>query len=290
MQDVSERLQGHYFDLIRRLHVALRPRTYLEVGVHTGKSLELVGPETQIIGIDPTPAVRTRINDNAQLFFETSDDFFATHDVAALLDGQPIDMAFIDGMHLFEYALRDFRNIERWAEPDSVVMVHDCYPLDAASSGRVRDSDTWTGDTWKLVPCLRAAAPRSRDHHGRGQAERAHPDPQPRSQEHGARRALRRSPRPLQRDRVRDDRRSPRRDAEGRDQRLGVDQSAHSGHAVLVRGRRTGRRSALPALVEGAASPGHPPGQARWSARGRQGAGRARAGLNAERSHARMTV
>ncbi|HEY1741043.1 MAG TPA: class I SAM-dependent methyltransferase [Acidimicrobiia bacterium] len=159
MQDVSERLHGHYFDLIRRLHVALRPRTYLEVGVHTGKSLELVGPETQIIGIDPTPAVRTRINDNAQLFFETSDEFFASHDVADLLGGQPIDMAFIDGMHLFEYALRDFRNIERWAEPDSMVMVHDCYPLDAASSGRVRDSDTWTGDTWKLVPCLRALRP-----------------------------------------------------------------------------------------------------------------------------------
>jgi hypothetical protein len=159
MQDVSERLHGHYFDLIRRLHVTLRPRTYLEVGVHTGKSLELVGPETTIIGIDPTPAIRTRINDSARLFFETSDDFFAEHDVPALLGDRPIDMAFIDGMHLFEYALRDFRNIERSSGPDTMVMVHDCYPLDAASSDRVRDSDTWTGDTWKLVPCLRELRP-----------------------------------------------------------------------------------------------------------------------------------
>jgi hypothetical protein len=159
MQDVSERLQGHYFDLIRRLHVTLRPRTYLEVGVHTGKSLELVGPETAIIGIDPTPAIRTRINANAQLYFETSDDFFADHDVRTLLGDRTIDMAFIDGMHLFEYALRDFRNIERSSGPDTMVMVHDCYPLDAASSDRVRDSDTWTGDTWKLVPCLRELRP-----------------------------------------------------------------------------------------------------------------------------------
>src|SRR6478672_2069133 len=113
MQDVSERLEGHYFDLIRRLHVALRPRTYLEIGVHTGKSLELVGPETTIIGIDPTPAIRTRVNSTAQLYFETSDHFFANHDIAALLGGRPIDMAFIDGMHLFEYALRDFMNVER---------------------------------------------------------------------------------------------------------------------------------------------------------------------------------
>ncbi len=159
MADVAERLQGHYFDLIRRLHVALRPRTYLEIGVHTGKSLALAGPETTIIGIDPVPAIRTRINDTTKLFFETSDDFFAQHDVRELLGGRTLDMAFIDGMHLFEYALRDFRNIERFCTSDSVVLVHDCYPLDAASSGRIRGSETWTGDTWKLVPCLRALRP-----------------------------------------------------------------------------------------------------------------------------------
>ena len=33
-------------------------------------------------------------------------------DVPALLGGRPLDMAFIDGMHRFEYALRDFINIE----------------------------------------------------------------------------------------------------------------------------------------------------------------------------------
>ncbi len=158
-QDVTERLEGHYFDLIRRLHVTLRPRTYAEIGVHTGRSLALAGPETLIVGIDPTPAVRTRINHTARLFFETSDEFFARHDLHELLGGRPLDMAFIDGMHLFEYALRDFRNLERFCNADSMVMVHDCYPLDADSSGRIRNSDTWTGDTWKLVPCLRALRP-----------------------------------------------------------------------------------------------------------------------------------
>ena len=157
--EASQRLEGHYFDLLRRLHVRLRPRTYVEIGMHTGKSLTLAGPETQIVGIDPTPSVRERINDTAQLFFETSDDFFAHHDLRALLGDRPVDMAFIDGMHLFEYALRDFRNLERYCNSESMVLVHDCYPLDAASSDRVRDSDTWTGDTWKLVPCLRALRP-----------------------------------------------------------------------------------------------------------------------------------
>src|SRR5690349_5859629 len=127
-------LDGHYFDLLRRLHVAMRPRTYLEIGVHTGMSLELASPGTSIVGIDPVPAIRRPINHTSRLFFETSDDFFEKHDVHEILGGRPIDMAFIDGMHLFEFALRDFINIERYCARGSVVLVHDCYPLDAASS------------------------------------------------------------------------------------------------------------------------------------------------------------
>jgi hypothetical protein len=153
------RLRGHYFELLGRIHQELWPRTYLEIGMHTGKSLELAGPETAVIGIDPVPSIRTRINHTAQLFFETSDDFFANHDVPALLGGQSVDLAFIDGMHLFEYALRDFRNVERACHRDSVILVHDCFPLDAASQQRTRSSAVWTGDTWKLVPCLRELRP-----------------------------------------------------------------------------------------------------------------------------------
>jgi hypothetical protein len=159
MRDGAVHLDGHYFDLLRRIHVAMRPRTYVEIGVHTGGSLALASPATTILGIDPVPAIRMPINRTARLFFETSDDFFAQHDVNALLGGRTVDMAFIDGMHLFEFALRDFRNVERHCGPGSIVFVHDCYPLDEESSQRVRYSDTWTGDTWKLVPCLRELRP-----------------------------------------------------------------------------------------------------------------------------------
>lgn len=152
-------VSGFYLDLLGRIHEEVRPRTYLEIGMHVGHSLALLSPETLGIGVDPLPAIRKPINTTTKLFFETSDSFFARHDVAAELGGRAVDVAFIDGMHLFEYALRDFANVERWCGPDSVVLVHDCYPPDEASAARVRSTRLWTGDTWKLVPCLKAARP-----------------------------------------------------------------------------------------------------------------------------------
>ncbi len=156
---MPKRLEGHYLDVLARLHEHTRPRTYLEIGMDTGKSLALVGPDTRIVGIDPVPAVWTRINRTAQLFFETSDDFFARHDVRQLVGGLPIDLAFIDGLHLFEVALRDFRNVEACGQRESIVLIHDCIPPDELAARRTRLSGRWTGDTWKLVPCLKALRP-----------------------------------------------------------------------------------------------------------------------------------
>jgi hypothetical protein len=154
------RPRGHYVQTLASIHEHMRPRTYLEIGMYTGKSLALASAETLVIGVDPEPRVWAPINSNAQLFFEPSDDFFSGHDVRSLLAGRALDLAFIDGMHLFEYALRDFRNIERLCGPESVVLVHDCLPPDAESTSRERTTQRlWTGDTWKLVPCLKALRP-----------------------------------------------------------------------------------------------------------------------------------
>ncbi len=157
--EAAPHVSGYYLDLLARIHREMRPRTYLEIGVHTGESMTLVQPETLALGIDPVASIRRPINSTAKLFFERSDDFFARHDVRAELGGRPVDLAFIDGMHLFEYALRDFRNVERWCGPDSVVLVHDCYPRAAEHAARRRSTREWTGDTWKLVPCLKEYRP-----------------------------------------------------------------------------------------------------------------------------------
>jgi len=149
----------HYQTMLGRVHGHLRPRTYLEIGVETGATLRLAHPETLAIGVDPAPQVRAPLPANARIFKATSDDFFARHDVAKEFGGRPIDLAFIDGSHLFEFVLRDFVNVERNCTPRSTVLLHDCYPLDEVTARRERVTAFSTGDAWKVIVCLKKYRP-----------------------------------------------------------------------------------------------------------------------------------
>jgi methyltransferase family protein/tetratricopeptide repeat protein len=148
-----------YFDVLSMIHSHLRPRTYLEIGVEEGQSIALARPETRAIGIDPEPKIARPLGPRTEIRKETSDQYFATHDVRAELDGLPVDLAFIDGMHQFEFALRDFINIEKHSSPQSTVLIHDCYPLTRLSAERERQTTFWSGDIWRLVLLLRKYRP-----------------------------------------------------------------------------------------------------------------------------------
>jgi tetratricopeptide (TPR) repeat protein len=148
-----------YLRLLERIHRQLRPRTYAEIGVELGESLRLVLPATQAIGIDPEPKLRYVPPASVRIFTETSDEFFARHDVRALFDGLPLDLAFIDGMHHFEYALRDFMNFERCSAPASTILIDDCFPHDRRTAQRERLITFWSGDIWKLVVLLKKYRP-----------------------------------------------------------------------------------------------------------------------------------
>jgi len=153
-----------YFDLLPKIHGHLRPRTYVEVGGETGATLRLLLPETRAIGIDPDPIVSFPLSTRTTLHATTSDEYFAGHDVQAELGGLPIDLAFIDGMHHFEFALRDFINIERLCTPSSTILIHDCYPFDRFTSERERHVVFWSGDIWRFVLALRKYRPDLRLH------------------------------------------------------------------------------------------------------------------------------
>jgi hypothetical protein len=102
-----------------------------------------------------------------QVFQETSDAFFAKRDLEGLLGG-PVDLAFLDGMHLFEYLLRDFFNTERYCRRNSVIVLHDCAPCDEFIATRSpqdpkrrnsKNPGWWAGDAWKMLPILKQFRP-----------------------------------------------------------------------------------------------------------------------------------
>jgi hypothetical protein len=148
-----------YFRVLARIHRHLKPATYVEIGIDQGRSFEIVAPATLTLGIDPNPRLQKPAGPRQRVFALTSDEFFARTNVTAELSGRPVDLAFIDGMHQFEFALRDFINLEKYCIPDSIILIHDVYPIDATSAARERVSSFWSGDIWRLILILKKYRP-----------------------------------------------------------------------------------------------------------------------------------
>jgi len=144
-------------ELLTGLHEVLQPRSYLEIGVDDGRSLTLSRAKT--IGVDPAFHVTNALQADLLLARATSDDFFATGQAAEHLDGTPLDLAFIDGMHLAEFAYRDFVNVERLCGPMSVIVLDDMMPRSIHEAARDRYTDSWAGDVFKVVELLREHRP-----------------------------------------------------------------------------------------------------------------------------------
>lgn len=147
----------HRLELLKRIHEVLQPSTYLEIGVRKGASIAL--SQAQSIGIDPAYAIETELGPNVALFQATSDDYFRRDDVLAPFEGRPVELALIDGMHLFEYALRDFINIERHCDWCSVIIFDDTLPRRDNEAARKRRTKAWTGDVYKLAQILERHRP-----------------------------------------------------------------------------------------------------------------------------------
>ncbi len=148
-------------DLLQGLHTRLSPRTYFEIGVSVGASMTL--SRTRSLGVDPYFTIKRELSCDLRLVRETSDEFFASADPFAHFDGQAFDLAFIDGMHLAEYALRDFINTERHSHPASVIVFDDMLPRIEVEAGRDRQAarphGSWAGDVFKVVDTLRRLRP-----------------------------------------------------------------------------------------------------------------------------------
>ncbi len=142
------------------LHDLLKPPVYLEVGVQYGLSLNLAVHSEWAIGIDPEPLIKA--TGKQSIYKMTSNQYF---DFPIGNDPDMVDMAFIDGSHLWEDAFRDFINVSRLCGPKSVVVFDDVLPYSAAIASREPLPGDWTGDVWYtmvvLEPLLKALGMKS---------------------------------------------------------------------------------------------------------------------------------
>lgn len=157
-----------YTDFMAKLCAEREVETYLEIGVQSGlniqkikaKNVYAVDPAFQIT-VDPT------VLKVSSLFYRGTSDSFFKSEYADLMEAQGVDFAFLDGMHLFEYLLRDIYNTEMRSKPSGLIALHDCMPFNSEMIERVRNiagrkmryEGAWTGDVWKVVPILKKYRP-----------------------------------------------------------------------------------------------------------------------------------
>jgi hypothetical protein len=141
-----------YLRFLRELHAVLRPRSYLEIGVRWGHSLGVA--RCPSVGVDPAFNINQELHTEVHLFRTTSDEYFSRPDPLAPVGGEPFDLTFIDGMHLLEFALRDFIHAESFSRSRGVIVFDDVLPRNVAEAARVRTTSAWTGDVYQILGVL----------------------------------------------------------------------------------------------------------------------------------------
>jgi hypothetical protein len=151
---------ARYRNFLTWLHSEVLFDWYMEIGCRHGDSFAPVRSKT--IAVDPF--FRAEINiighkPALHVFQSTSDDFFASGFLQR--NGIRLGASFLDGMHLFEFLLRDFIGTEAASDPSGVIMMHDLVPhnLNMTTRNLSAIRGAWTGDVWKLLPILQRWRP-----------------------------------------------------------------------------------------------------------------------------------
>ncbi|MGE4291586.1 MAG: class I SAM-dependent methyltransferase [Desulfovibrio sp.] len=135
-------------ELINIIAEHIGAKNYLEVGVRFGACLSGIRAPNRV-GVDPQPMLHEAKPEHrpglegVTLYLCTSDEYFAKA-------SERFDLVFVDGMHLYEFAMRDLLNALNLLRPGGFVVMHDMCPRCAAVAGRCRTSTEWNGDVWKV--------------------------------------------------------------------------------------------------------------------------------------------
>jgi hypothetical protein len=111
-------------DILRQLHHALRPRTYLQLGSRQPERIELAACATVLVDREPElPQDALAEKPWLKYYATTSDAFFADERPEDVFDGQPVDLAIIDGVLSLNQLVRDLHEIERWSHERTIAAV-----------------------------------------------------------------------------------------------------------------------------------------------------------------------
>lgn len=141
-------------EFLIHLHELLRPTVYFEIGVQYGNSLNLAVYSRHAIGVDPHPLWLA--GGNQVIYPMDSDSFFSNKLYQA---AESVDLAFIDGDHHYEQALRDFYNTQKLCYRNAVIAFDDMLPYNQAVGGRTMVAGHWAGDVWRAEGWIKANQP-----------------------------------------------------------------------------------------------------------------------------------
>ena len=145
-------------------------RNYLEIGVFLGYVFFYVSAARKY-AVDPDfkfgfyrklkRVFKNLSNLRAKFYEKTSDDFFA-QDAPRLFGKKNIDICLVDGMHEYDFALRDVENSLKYLQQNGVIIMHDCNPKTPEAAVLFKEweargfSGDWNGDVWKSILQLRS--------------------------------------------------------------------------------------------------------------------------------------
>ena len=155
---------------LNRLVKEKKFRSYLEIGVFLGKIFFHISAKKKI-AVDPyfrfglyrkfKRIFRNITNLSARFYEKTSDAFFA-EDAPVLYRDTKLDICLVDGMHEYQFALRDVENTLCYLQEHGVIIMHDCNPLTAHAAISFEGwkannfQGVWNGDVWKTIVHLRS--------------------------------------------------------------------------------------------------------------------------------------
>ena len=107
---------------------------YLEIGCDQDENFSKI-KILEKVGVDPKSGGTHRM---------TSDEFF-------LNNNQKFDIIYIDGLHVYEQAIKDIKNSINFLNKDGIIILHDCLPKKIWNQIVPQMYGHWNGDVWKAI-------------------------------------------------------------------------------------------------------------------------------------------